>query len=79
MTRTREQAENRTILRAPVGSTVHGLNVRDAVEDRDEMGVLVGPFDAVGGFTRFEQFIYRSPRSARAARMRDLRPATSTW
>jgi predicted nucleotidyltransferase len=57
---TREQAENRTILRALVGSTVHGLNVRDAVEDRDEMGVLVEPFDAVVGFTRFEQFIYRS-------------------
>ena len=57
---TREEAERRTILRALVGSTVHGLNVRDAVEDRDEMGVLVEPFDAVVGFTRFEQFIYRS-------------------
>ena len=57
---TRDQAERRTILRALVGSTVHGLNVRDAVEDRDEMGVLVEPFEAVVGFTRFEQFIYRS-------------------
>jgi uncharacterized protein len=56
----REQAESRTILRALVGSTVHGLNVRDAVEDRDEMGVLVEPFEAVVGFRRFEQFIYRS-------------------
>ena len=57
---TRDEAERRTILRALVGSTVHGLNVRDAVEDRDEMGVLVEPFEAVVGFTRFEQFIYRS-------------------
>ena len=57
---TRDQAERRTILRALVGSTVHGLNVRDAVEDRDEMGVLVEPFEAVVGFMRFEQFIYRS-------------------
>jgi uncharacterized protein len=48
---TRDDAERRTILRALVGSTVHGLNVRDAVEDRDEMGVLVEPFEAVVGFT----------------------------
>jgi uncharacterized protein len=57
---TRDEAEGRTILRALVGSTVHGLNVQDAVEDRDEMGVLIEPFDAVVGFTRFEQFVYRS-------------------
>jgi RNA repair pathway DNA polymerase beta family len=56
----RELAERRTILRTLVGSTVHGLNVRDAVEDRDERGVLVEPFEAVVGFSRFEQFIYRS-------------------
>ena len=60
MTLSRDQAEGRTILRTLVGSTVHGLNVRDAVEDRDEMGVLVEPFEAVVGFSRFEQFIYRS-------------------
>jgi predicted nucleotidyltransferase len=57
---TRTQAEGRTILRALVGSTVHGLNVQDGVEDRDEMGVLVEPFEAVVGFRSFEQFIYRT-------------------
>jgi predicted nucleotidyltransferase len=57
---TRSEAEARTILRALVGSTVHGLNVRDGVEDRDEMGVLVEPFEAVVGFRSFGQFIYRT-------------------
>jgi len=39
----REAAERCTILRGLVGSTVHGLNVNDGIEDRDEMGVCVEP------------------------------------
>lgn len=37
----RERAERSTILRGLVGSIVHGLNVNDGIEDRDEMGVCV--------------------------------------
>jgi uncharacterized protein len=57
----RETAERSTVLRGLVGSTVHGLNVNDGIEDRDEMGICVEPFEdtmALGG--RFEQFIYRT-------------------
>lgn len=57
---TRDQAEKYTILRAVVGSTVHGLNVKDGVEDRDEMGVVIEDVRDVLGFGTFEQFIYRS-------------------
>lgn len=57
---TRQEAESRTILRCVVGSTVHGLNVQDGIEDRDEMGVVVEPLANVIGFQQFEQFIYRS-------------------
>ena len=57
----REQAERCTILRGLVGSTVHGLNVNDGIEDRDEMGVCVEPLeDAMALWDPFEQFIYRS-------------------
>jgi predicted nucleotidyltransferase len=57
---TREQAEKSTILRALVGSTAHGLNVQDSIEDRDEMGVCLEPITRALGFSEFEQFIYRS-------------------
>ena len=54
-------AERSTILRGLVGSTVHGLAVDDGLEDRDEMGVCVEPFDAAMSLGEpFEQFIYRS-------------------
>ena len=33
------------MLRGLVGSTVHGLNVNDGIEDRDEMGVCVEPLE----------------------------------
>ena len=57
----REVAERSTILRGLVGSTVHGLNVNDGIEDRDEMGVCVEPLeDAMALWAPFEQFIYRS-------------------
>ncbi|MCC7124353.1 MAG: nucleotidyltransferase domain-containing protein, partial [Acidobacteria bacterium] len=40
---------------------VHGLNVNDGIEDRDEMGVCVEPFaSAMSLGDPFEQFIYRS-------------------
>ena len=57
----RETAERCTILRGLVGSTVHGLNVNDGIEDRDEMGICVEPFEeAMALWAPFEQFIYRS-------------------
>ena len=36
----RTTAERCTNLRGRVGSRVHGLNVNDGIEDRDEMGYL---------------------------------------
>jgi predicted nucleotidyltransferase len=57
----RETAERCTILRGLVGSTVHGLHVNDGIEDRDEMGICVEPFeDAMALWAPFEQFIYRT-------------------
>jgi predicted nucleotidyltransferase len=55
---TREEVERRTILRALVGSTLHGL-VLEGKDDRDEMGVCIEPLNAVVGFADFEQFIHR--------------------
>src|SRR3954465_4856495 len=76
----RETAERRTILRGLGGSTVHGLNVNDGIEDRDEMGICVEPLeDAMALWAPFEQFIYRSaaerggrPRARRTAGDVDL-------
>lgn len=57
----RETAERCTILRGLVGSTVHGLNVNDGIEDRDEMGVCIEPLpEAMTLDEPFEQFIYRT-------------------
>ena len=57
----RDTAERCTILRGLVGSTVHGLNVNDGIEDRDEMGICVEPLeDAMALWAPFEQLIYRS-------------------
>lgn len=55
----REMAEKNTIIRAVVGSTAHGLAL-EGTDDRDEMGVCIESLEAFGGFTEFEQFIYRS-------------------
>lgn len=58
---TREDVEVRTILRAVVGSRIHGLHVEDGLEDRDEMGICLEPLSAaMGTQASFEQFIYRS-------------------
>jgi len=57
----RETAERCTILRGFVGLTAHGLNVNDGIEDRDEVGICVEPFEeAIALCAPFEQFIYRS-------------------
>lgn len=53
-------AEKHTILRATVGSKVHGLSLDDGGSDRDEMGVMVEPIEyqlRLG--ESFEQFIHR--------------------
>lgn len=55
----REMAERNTILRAVTGSTAHGLNL-EGTDDRDEMGVCIETLEAFGGFSEFEQYIYRS-------------------
>jgi len=50
-----------TILRAVVGSTLHGVNNKDGLEDRDEMGVIIEPYDwALTVKEPFEQYVYRS-------------------
>lgn len=59
MDSSREMAEATTILRAVVGSTAHGLNL-EGTDDRDEMGVCVEDLASFGGFSEFEQFIYRT-------------------
>lgn len=51
----------RPIIRCVVGSTIHGLNVQDGIEDRDEMGVCIEDYGAALGLSApFEQYIYRS-------------------
>lgn len=52
--------EPRIVLRAVVGSTVHGLHVGDATEDRDEMAVAFEPIEGAIGFSEFEQVVYRT-------------------
>jgi len=55
-----QMAERTTILRVVVGSTLHGLNVQDGMEDRDEMGVCVEDIQHVVGLSQFEQVVYRT-------------------
>lgn len=54
-----QMAEKNCILRAGCGSEIFGLAV-DGTNDRDEMGVCIESLAAFGGFTPFEQYIYRS-------------------
>jgi predicted nucleotidyltransferase len=55
------EAPGPVILRAIVGSTVHGLNVEDGVEDRDELAVCIESMDvAMGVHAPFEQLVYRT-------------------
>src|SRR3954466_1475445 len=81
----REAAERTTILRGLVGSTVHGLNVNDGIEDRDEMGICVEPLEeAMALWAPFEVHLpfrrrtRRTPERAqhgRRSRPHNLQPA----
>jgi len=51
--------EARTILRCLVGSTVHGLAL-EGTDDRDEMGIMVEPPEAVTGLDWFEHYVTRT-------------------
>jgi predicted nucleotidyltransferase len=53
------EADRRTILRAEVGSTLHGIAI-GVQDDRDEMGVCVEPPEFVLGLRRFEQVVHRT-------------------
>jgi len=57
--RARSIAEQGMILRALVGSTVHGIS-NPGTDDRDEMGVCVEPPEYVLGLRRFEHFVTRT-------------------
>lgn len=52
-------AERGLILRAVVGSEVHGIAVAGQ-GDRDEMGVCVEPPETVAGLSRFEHYTFRT-------------------
>jgi predicted nucleotidyltransferase len=52
-------AEEGCILRAVVGSNVHGLS-NPGTDDRDEMGVCVEPPEYVMGLRPFEHWVYRT-------------------
>lgn len=57
--RARQIAEEGCVLRALVGSNVHGLS-NPGTDDRDEMGVCVEPKEYVLGLREFEHFVYRT-------------------
>ena len=59
-------AEDGMILRALVGSGVHGTAV-DGQDDRDEMGICIEPPEYIIGLRSFEQYIFRTqPDGARS-------------
>lgn len=63
---TKEIAEENTILRCEVGSTVHGLGVA-GTDDRDELGICIEPPEYVIGLRHFEQYVYRTkPQGVRS-------------
>jgi predicted nucleotidyltransferase len=57
--RARAIAEQGCILRAVVGSTVHGLS-NPGTDDRDEMGVCIEPPEYLVGLRPFEHWVYRT-------------------
>lgn len=57
--RARAVAESGCILRAVVGSTVHGLS-NPGTDDRDELGVCIEPPEYVVGLRPFEHWVYRT-------------------
>src|SRR5439155_17926998 len=67
----RAAAEPNTILRATVGSKLHGLNL-EATDDTDEMGVCVEPPEYVVGLRQFEQWVYRTQPEGHPSGPKDL-------
>lgn len=57
--RARQVALDGLILRALVGSTVHGLS-NPGTDDRDEMGVCIEPPEYVAGLRGFEHYVSRT-------------------
>ena len=57
--RARHIAEDGCILRAVVGSTLHGLS-NPGTDDRDEMGVCIEPPEYVVGLRPFEHWVFRT-------------------
>jgi len=55
----RALAEGATILRAQVGSGVHGTSIEGS-DDRDEMGVCTEPPEYVIGLRKFDQYEYHT-------------------
>ena len=55
----RDIAEKGTILRAIIGSKLHGLNLA-GTDDTDEMGVCIEPPEYAIGLRTFEHFIFRT-------------------
>lgn len=55
----RQIADQGTIFRCVVGSTVHGISVKEQ-DDRDEMGFCIEPREYVIGLGNFDQYIYRT-------------------
>ena len=66
-----EIAEHNTILRATVGSTLHGLAV-EGTDDRDEMGVCLEPPEYVLGLGEFHQWVQRDRREGERSQPGDL-------
>jgi hypothetical protein len=67
----RAAAEPNTILRATVGSKLHGLNL-EGTDDTDEMGICVEPPEYVVGLRQFEQWVYRTQPEGHPSGPRDL-------
>lgn len=66
--RARRIAEEGTIIRAPVGSTLHGLH-DPGTDDRGEMGVCIEPPEYLLGLRAFEHYVFRSqPEGAQGGR-----------
>ena len=67
----RDAAEPNTILRATVGSRLHGLNL-EGTDDTDEIGVCVEPPEYVVGLRQFEQWVYRTQPEGHPSGPKDL-------
>jgi hypothetical protein len=64
-------AEDGCILRAVVGSTLHGLS-NPGTDDRDEMGVCIEPREYVLGLRRFEHWVFRTQEQGEPSGPGDL-------